>query len=280
MQLVIAVNAQADLLRPKEIKQNLEAMGLSRHDLIYNETTQSTNIDVIQHYERCGRLSVALCETQTAGRGRRGREWLSPYAQNIYCTIGFELNLGAERLGLLSIASGVALCRAMTDSGFASIKLKWPNDLVFDDGLDKYKLGGILIESRPAGSGYFVAVGFGLNVHMNKEQLEAIGQPATSLKLISVLTIQRQIVLLSAIASLVGQFESFHKSDIDSLLTAFSGYDAYRNQVVSVINGDDRINGICLGIDQAGQLLVKTDNTVERFSAAEISLRAAGDAVS
>lgn len=273
------VNAQHDLLRPKEIKLALESLGLNQHDLIYNETTQSTNIDVIQHYERSGRLSVALCETQTAGRGRRGRRWLSPFAQNIYCTIGFELNLETERLGLLSIASGIALCKAMADSGFAQIKLKWPNDLVLDHGLDKYKLGGVLIESRPAGPGYFVAVGFGLNVHMNREQLEAIGQPATSLEFISNSKVQRQAILLNTITSLAGQFETFCELEIDTLLDEFSRRDAYRNQLVSILNGDRRITGICLGIDRSGQLLVETNSSVERFSAAEISLRAASDVI-
>lgn len=273
------MNTQHDLLRPEEIKLSLEAQGLNEHELIYNETTRSTNIDVIQHYERSGYLSVAICEMQTAGRGRRGRQWLSPYAQNIYCTIGFNLAIEAGQLGLLSIASGVALCRAMAENGFDNVKLKWPNDLVFDDGSDKYKLGGILIESRPAETGYFVAVGFGLNVHMTREQLEIIGQPATSLALISDSSIRRQTVLLTAITSIFDQFELFRESGIGALLDEFSASDAYRNQPVCVLNGEDRLSGICLGIDRSGRLLVKTDRAVESFSAGEISLRAANDVV-
>ncbi len=271
---VAVLNIPPDLLQPRDIELRLEELGLHEHDLIYNIETSSTNIDVLQHYQASGRLSIAVCEKQTAGRGRRGRQWLSPHAQNIYCTIGLNLPVKAEQLGLLSIASGIALCRVIVEAGFDAVKLKWPNDLVFDDGLQKYKLGGILIASRPAGDGYFVAIGFGLNVHMTRIQLDAIAQPATSLDLISGRNIQRQSVLLAAISSVVDQFRLFSESSIDMLLGEFSRYDAYRNQQVCVLNGEDKITGLCTGIGRDGQLLVKTDQTMLTFSAAEISLRA------
>ena len=271
---MVAEQLEHDLLRPEDIQLMLEELSLNEHELIYNEETGSTNIDVIQHFQSSGRLAIAVCETQTSGRGRRGRQWLSPYAKNIYCTIALKLAVQADRLGLVSIACGVALCRAMMNSGFENVKLKWPNDLVFDDGLQKYKLGGILIESRPAGDGYFVAVGFGLNVHMSRSQLDQISQPATSLSLISNQDIQRQSVLVAAITSVVDQFESFCNSDIEALIEEFSQYDAYRNQQIVVLNGDNKVAGLCLGIDSIGQLLVKTDKNVLSFSAAEISLRA------
>lgn len=271
---MVAEQLAHDLLKPDDIRRMLDEQDLSEFDLIYKEETGSTNIDVIEHFQNTGRLSIAVCETQTAGRGRRGRQWLSPYAQNVYCTIGLQLTVGADRLGLVSIACGVALCRAMVGCGFDNVKIKWPNDLVVNAGSQKYKLGGILIESRPAGDGYFVAVGFGLNVHMSQSQLEEISQPATSLGLISKTGIQRQPLLEAAIISIVDQFKLFGHSDIESLLEEFSQYDAYRNQQVVVLTGDDSVRGLCLGVDSSGQLLVKTGDKVQSFSAAEISLRA------
>lgn len=271
---MVAEQLEHDLLRPEDIRLMLDEQGLSEVDLIYKDETGSTNIDVIEHFLNSDRLSIAVCETQTSGRGRRGRQWLSPYARNIYCTIGLKLAVPPERLGLVSIACGVALCRAMKNCGFEKIKLKWPNDLVFDDGSQKYKLGGILIESRPAGDGYFVAVGFGLNIYMSRAELDEISQPATSLSLISNNDIRRQAVLMAAINSIVDQFKSFCKSEIESLIEEFSQYDAYRNQQIVVLNGENSVNGLCLGIDSIGRLLVKTGNNVESFSAAEISLRA------
>lgn len=271
---MVAEQLEHDLLRPEDIRLMLDEQGLSELDLIYKEETGSTNIDVIQHFQNSGRLSIAVSETQTSGRGRRGRQWVSPYARNIYCTIGLKLTIKADRLGLVSIACGVALCRSLVNCGTKNIKLKWPNDLVFDDGSQKYKLGGILIESRPAGDGYFVAVGFGLNVHMSRSELDGISQPATSLSLILNTDIQRQPVLMAAISSIIDQFKSFCNSDIEALVEEFSQYDAYRNQQIVVLNGDNSKSGLCLGIDSSGQLLVETGNNVETFSAAEISLRA------
>jgi BirA family biotin operon repressor/biotin-[acetyl-CoA-carboxylase] ligase len=271
---MVAEQLEHDLLRPEDIRLMLHEQGLSELDLIYKEETGSTNIDVIEHFQNSGRLSIAVSETQTSGRGRRGRQWLSPYARNIYCTIGLKLMVKADRLGLVSIACGVALCRAMESCGFKNVQIKWPNDLVYDDGSKKYKLGGILIESRPVGDGYFVAVGFGLNVHMRQPELDEITQPATSLGLISNTDVQRQPVLMAAIISIVDQFRFFGNSDIEALFQEFSRYDAYRNQQVVVLNGDDSLSGLCLGIDSTGQLLVMVDDKVQAFSAAEISLRA------
>ncbi len=204
---------------------------------------------------------------------------MSPYAQNIYCSIGFELSLEASRLGLLSIASGVALCRALKRYGFDNIGLKWPNDLVYDDGLQKYKLGGILIESRPLDKGYFVVVGFGLNVHMNRSLLDEIPQPAASLAQISKASLQRQDILFCLITSITSRLGAFPHTAVDDLLQEYSAYDAYLNQPVTVIHGEEKVNGTCLGIDIDGQLIVKTVGAVEKFSAAEISLRAHSDVV-
>ena len=162
----------------------------------------------------------------------------------------------------------------MGKCGFDDIKLKWPNDLVYDNGSGKYKLGGILIESRPTSGGYFAAIGFGLNVHMSRADLDVISQAATSLGLISNTEVQRQPVLMAAIISIVDQFEFFGNSDIEALLQEFSRYDAYRNQQVVVLDGDRSVSGCCMGIDSTGQLLVRIENKVQAFSAAEISLRA------
>ena len=271
---MVAEQLAHDLLKPEDVRLMLDEQGLSEFDLIYNAQTGSTNIDVLEHFNNSDRLSIAVCETQTAGRGRRGRQWLSPYARNIYCTIGLKLSVKADRLGLVSIACGVALCRAMANCGFDNVKIKWPNDLVVDDGSQKYKLGGILIESRPAGDGYFAAVGFGLNVHMSQSELNEIPQPATSLALISKSDIQRQPVLVAAMISIVDQFKFFGNADIEALLEEFSRYDAYRNQQVVVLTGDKSLSGLCMGIDSTGQLLVKTGDKVQSFAAAEISLRA------
>lgn len=264
-----------DILRPAQIATELASLGMNEHTLLYNRETLSTNNDVLQHYEQNRQLAIAVCETQTAGKGRRGRRWVSPFAQNIYCTVGLTKSLAASHLGLLSIVSGIALCRALADyCDVEAVRLKWPNDLVYLGDGGKHKLGGILIESKPVEGGYFLAIGFGINVHMTRQQLEAIPQAATSLSLISSKQLERQSVLIAALEAVVNAIDRFEEAEIESVLETFSQHDAFYDQQICLLNGDNKVYGVNAGINRSGQLLLSTDQGVLPFSAAEISLRA------
>lgn len=106
--------------------------------------------------------AVVTADAQTAGRGRRGRQWFSPAGQSLYASL--VLRPGPvrppERLGALGLAAGVGLCAGLPPLP-QPVRLKWPNDLE----VDGRKLGGILCESRWVGDAPEVVVGFGLNVH-------------------------------------------------------------------------------------------------------------------
>ncbi len=269
----VAQESEPELLHPAEIESELISKGLGDHKLVYHRQTQSTNSDVMQYFENTGQLSIATCEAQTAGRGRRGRQWISPFAQNIYCTVGLVKSLPASQLGLLSIVSGIALCKALASCGIEAVQVKWPNDLVFDNGYRKQKLGGLLIESKPVVDGYFLAIGFGLNVHMKRCELDAIAQPAISLGLISKMNLERQAILVTAIEALIAAIRQFDESNVESLVDDFCLHDAFHHQQICVLNGDDQIKGVNVGINGKGQLLLKTGQGVLTFSAAEISLR-------
>lgn len=262
-----------DLLQPEEIGEALIAKGLNNHALLYASTTDSTNADVLAHYEKHGQLAIGICEMQTAGKGRRGRQWHSPYAQNIYCTLGIEKSLPASHLGLLSILSGIALCEALLTCGIEGVQLKWPNDLYFQ----RKKLGGILIESKPAANGrYFFAIGFGLNVHMTQTELDDIPQAATSLDLIRSETVNRQLILLTAIERVLTKVEYFEEGHVAALIDEFQQHDAFHAQKICVLNADEEIFGVNSGINQYGQLKLQTDQGLAVFSAAEISMRSVG----
>ena len=263
-----------DLLEPAAIKASLATLGLAEYHLLYQRQTQSTNTDVIQYYQQTGRRAIATCETQTAGKGRRGRQWVSPFAQNIYCTVGMLKSLPSAKLSLLSIVSGMALCRALASCGVENVQLKWPNDLVYQEGDQKYKLGGLLIESKPWENGYFLAIGFGLNLYMTQADLNAIPQPVTSLSQIATKTLERQTILLAAIAAVTRSIHQFNAAKAKLLPTEFNRYDAFYAQPICVFNADKQISGRNAGIDNHGQLLLQTAQGLLSFAAAEISLRA------
>lgn len=260
----------AGLIDEMRVRQAVEARGL---DWCYRAETESTNVDVLQHHARHGREVVAVCEAQSAGRGRRGRQWLSPYARNIYCTVGLSRNLPAARQGLLSIVTGLALCRTLRSQTGLAVSLKWPNDLL----LDGHKLGGILIESRAhSGEGDFFAIGFGLNVFMSADELAEIEAPTTSLAQNLETQPDRSAILIASLGAVIDAIRAFELDGIEQLIDEFSRFDAFHEAVVEVVSADRRIAGVNRGISADGQLRLETKQGIELHSSAEISLRAVG----
>jgi len=263
-------------MRGEPINESLVGRTVERHgfDWNYSHETESTNADALQYHADHQREVVAFSEAQSAGRGRRGRQWLSPYARNIYCTIGITKQMPASRQGLLSIVTGVALCRALRQSAGATFCLKWPNDVLHDGR----KLGGILIESRPLDDQhYFFAIGFGLNVYMDHDELAGVSQPATSLEQVAEGRLDRSQVLIESIQSVIESIRAFDPDAARVLVDEFAHFDAFHDRAVEVIAGDRNIAGINRGITDSGQLRLETANGTEFHSAAEISLRAASE---
>ena len=256
-------------IRQAQVRQAVEALGF---DWCYREQTGSTNADALQHHARHGRDVVAFGEAQSAGRGRRGRQWISPFARNIYCTVGISREIPAARQGLLSIVTGVALCRALRAQTGLHVRLKWPNDLLLADA----KLGGILIESRALGVGhFFFAIGFGLNLMMSADELATLDRPETSLNQTMGDDLDRSKLLVATNEAVIAAIRDFEIHAVTGLIDEFSDLDAYHQRNVEVISGEQRISGINRGIDEQGQLRLETTHGIELHAAAEISLRAA-----
>jgi len=118
-----------------------------------------------------GFADAALAEVQNAGRGRQGRRWISPFGASLALSLGWTFS-DAERVdSTLSLAVGVAVCRALGGLGARGMRLKWPNDVWFEDR----KLGGVLVETRMGGGTAQAVVGIGLNLHLSAESRRQIG---------------------------------------------------------------------------------------------------------
>ncbi|MGR9088529.1 MAG: biotin--[acetyl-CoA-carboxylase] ligase, partial [Gammaproteobacteria bacterium] len=151
---------------------------LEIHDRIHS--TNSYLADLGQENAASGH--VCFAEHQTAGRGRRGRHWVSPYGNNIHLSILWRFQQGPASISALSLAIGVAVIRALAQCRFDQVGLKWPND-IYSQGK---KLGGILIEVAGENDGPCTAViGLGLNVFMAAEEAGRIDQDWTDLRKIS-----------------------------------------------------------------------------------------------
>ena len=165
-----------DRLFPWEIKDGLKT-NVFGHNVIYHETVRSTMDDAFQlGLQGACEGTIVCAESQTKGRGRLGRQWISPKHKGIYFSIILRPNLPPSEIAELTLLAAVAVCDAIRDISGLNIQIKWPNDILYKGK----KLGGILTElNAELDRVKFALVGIGLNVNTGEHQLL---ETATSLR--------------------------------------------------------------------------------------------------
>jgi len=209
-----------------------------------------------------------FAEYQSGGRGRRGRSWQSPFASNIYLSIGWRYPQGIAVIEGLSLAVGVGICRALCALGVDQARLKWPNDVLYDGR----KLAGVLIEVSGDVSGdCCVVVGVGLNVNMPKNA--AIDQPWVDLSSVNGGSMDRNLVAAALLNELVPMLEGYPAQSFAAYKNEWEQLNAYKGIVVEVSSGRYLVSGECLGVSNSGALRLKVGAEQKEFSGGELSLR-------
>lgn len=218
---------------------------------------------------------ACFAEKQTAGRGRRGRIWQSPFASNLYFSIGWRIQGGVAAVEGLSLAVGVVLCETLESVGIEGVQLKWPNDLLFDGK----KLGGILLEINGDAAGDCdLVLGIGLNVRMSRESGLDIDQAWTDLheikhlQALPVLPNRSQLAarLLFHLLTLLAKYE---QAGFSAWREAWLQRNAHQNKNIELLMGAKKIQGRMQGVNETGALLLDTGNSIETFIGGEISVR-------
>ena len=236
-------------------------------DIAIHGSIGSTNAELV---ELAGHRSidgvVCLAETQTAGRGRRGRQWLSPPGASIALSLGRVLDVPPAQVGALSLVVGLAVADALSDAG---VRLKWPNDLL----LSGRKLGGILVELVSGGSSSTVVVGVGINVNVSAKSREGIDQPIANLTEVVDNPSHNALVaaLINAIIDFSAQFEA---NGFSSMKAAWQSFHHFHGEPVRLLIADRIVEGVVVGVEDSGELVLDCDGELLRFSAGEVSLRA------
>lgn len=216
---------------------------------------------------------ACLAESQTAGRGRLGRSWVSPYATNLYLSLLWRFQMGPALLIGLSLAAGVAVARALRRLGITEIGLKWPNDVLWH-GL---KLGGILLEfgGESAGPCHVVA-GVGLNVAMPEGAGNAIDQPWVDLRtIVGPGRISRNALAAIVLSELVQGFVLFEKEGFEGFREDWERLDLVHGKSIILQLPAGPVSGIAQGVDEYGALCLETPSGVKRYLVGEVSLRLA-----
>jgi BirA family biotin operon repressor/biotin-[acetyl-CoA-carboxylase] ligase len=211
-----------------------------------------------------------LAEHQSAGRGRRGRSWHSPFGTNLYLSLAWTFPQWPAALTALPLATGVATAEALEELRLPELRLKWPNDL----WCAKAKLGGVLIEQRgEAGGVCRVVIGLGLNVAMRSATSAHIGQPWTTLAEQLGTAPSRNALAARILARWVDMLERFGPEGFAPFEAAFRALDALRNRAVTLALPEGELAGIARGVDESGALLVDAGETRRRILSGDVSLR-------
>jgi BirA family biotin operon repressor/biotin-[acetyl-CoA-carboxylase] ligase len=218
--------------------------------------------------------TVCLAEYQTAGRGRLGRAWVSPFGANLYLSMLWRTDSGPAALGGCSLVVGAALADTLRRAGVSGLGLKWPNDLLWQ----RRKLAGVLLEVAGQARGPSVLVaGVGINVNMPVAAGRDIEQPWVDLReALGVAQCDRDWVAAHVIHALAAAFERFECEGLQPFLDLWSEFDLFQGESVRIISAASEVSGTILGIAADGGLRVQTAAGEHRVHGGEVSLRAEG----
>jgi len=213
--------------------------------------------------------SICFAEYQAAGRGRQGRQWVSPYGSNLCFSLLWRFECGPDALSGLSLAVAVGLAQGLASLGLRKPGLKWPNDLY----VDGRKLAGILLEMSGESSGLSrVVVGVGVNLDMSAEAGKDIDQPWVALADLLPTAVSRNAAAGSIVGSIVNALGRFGAQGLSPFLPLWQQWDLTFNQQVTLQHAQGAVEGCARGVDASGALLIERNGTISRYLSGDVVL--------
>ncbi len=213
---------------------------------------------------------LVVTEFQTAGRGRFERRWQAPKGSSVMMSLLLRPAFAPQAAPMLTLVMGLSVAQAVQDLGLAG-EIKWPNDVV----LSRKKICGILTEMHLDGAGIGdVIIGVGINVNLTDIPLE-LQDKATSLCLEAGHSFDRNQVVAEVLERFEKNYGIFEKTcDLSGLKAEYEAILANFERPVRVLEKDNSYEGIALGIDEQGALLVRRkDGKLSRVDSGEVSVR-------
>lgn len=245
-----------DRLFPQEVACSLNTFVLGK-DIKYFETV-STTMDVALRLgmEGSPEGTIVLAETQTKGRGRLGRHWVSPKYKGIYLSVILRPKISPSRASLLTLLSAISVCEAIKELTLLEPKIKWPNDII----LNNRKLGGILTElNGETDQVKFVVIGLGLNVNNDNKSLL---NTAISLKEAKQEEVSRVDLLQEILRRIELNYRLFQKGEQKEIIEKWRAFNSTLGRRVRITSQQGQIEGAAVAIDDDGGLLVRKDSGI------------------
>lgn len=231
----------------------------------------STNQYLLDRITELQSGDACIAEYQQAGRGRRGRQWISPFGTNLYLSMFWRLEQGPAAAMGLSLVIGIVMAEVLQRLGAEDVRVKWPNDLYLNDR----KLAGILVElTGKTGDAAQLVLGAGINLAMRESNANAINQGWINLQEAGI-SIDRNELAATLLNELRQSLQQFEIDGLAPFISRWRALDNFIDRPVKLLIGEQQIFGIARGIDQQGALLLEQNGVIKPFIGGEISLRGA-----
>ncbi|MNE26471.1 Bifunctional ligase/repressor BirA [compost metagenome] len=231
----------------------------------------STNQYLLDRLAELTSGDACIAEYQQAGRGRRGRQWISPFGANLYLSMFWRLEQGPAAAMGLSLVIGIVMAEVLQRLGAEQVRVKWPNDLYLNDR----KLAGILVElTGKTGDAAQLVLGAGINMAMRETNASQIDQRWINLQEAGI-TIDRNELAAKLLNELRNSLRQFEIDGLAPFISRWRKLDNFIDRPVKLLIGEQQIFGIARGIDQQGALLLEQEGVIKPFIGGEISLRSA-----
>lgn len=262
---------EPDVLNESEIRSRLTTKWAGNH-ICYFDVTDSTNLQAKLLAERgAAHGTLAVADTQTAGRGRRGRQWDSPSGTNLYFTLLLRPQFQPSQASMLTIVMAASVARAIKECGIKEIQIKWPNDLV----LNGKKICGILTEmSAEPDCIHYVVIGVGINIGQYTFP-EELRETATSIANETGREIRRAELLQKILECFEEVSDGFCRiGNLSGLLADYEECLVNKNREVKVLDPKGEYTGTAKGITETGELIVIDSTGAKKLVyAGEVSVR-------
>lgn len=245
---------------------------MENNQIIYYKQLDSTNTKLQKLAEDgAGHGTVVVAQKQTAGKGRRGRNWESDAEGNIYMSLLLRPDIETAKASMLTLVTAYSVAKVIQKYGFENVQIKWPNDLV----LSGKKICGILTEMKLKGTEIdFVVVGIGVNVNAEAFS-EELSDKATSLYLECGEKINPEHFIQDILHGFWEAYEHFiEKTDLSFMQEEYNAMLVNCNKEVKVLEPGNEYTAVALGINENGELLVENDKgETKTVFAGEVSVR-------
>jgi len=259
-----SLSAPLQLLNEESI-----ALQLDKHRVSVIPVIDSTNQYLLDRMDLLQSGDACVAEYQQAGRGRRGRQWFSPFGSNLYLSMFWRLEQGPAAAMGLSLVIGIVMAEVLQELGAKDVRVKWPNDLYLQDR----KLAGILVElTGKTGDAANLVIGAGINLAMRSPDASVVNQGWINLQEAGI-NIDRNALTAMLVNKLRRTLLDFERDGLTPFLERWAALDNFINRPVKLLIGDREVLGIARGIDQQGGLLLEQDGITKSWVGGEISLR-------